>query len=87
MHTNAFKYDHAGRLITVKQHITGDTVTVAENEYNALGQLTQAKLHDGLETIDYEYNIRSWLTKISSENFKETLRYNDVVSSLGNTRQ
>ena len=86
--TTANKYDHAGRLKTVKQHITGnDTVIVAQNDYNALGQLTKTTLHEGLDTIHYDYNIRGWLKAIKGQNFSEKLHYNEAVSGLSNTAQ
>jgi hypothetical protein len=69
-----YTYDHAGRLKTTDQQIAGDAngkVTVAENVYNEIGQLIDKKLHkagsyDYLQSIDYTYNIRGWLTSINN---------------------
>ena len=86
-------YDHAGRLKTVQQKMDNDpNVTVASNIYNALGQLKQIKLHQTggnlpAETIDYEYNIRGWLTSIASQNFSELLYYNTVISGFNTNSQ
>ena len=77
MYTNANKYDHAGRLKTVKQQITGDTVTIAENTYNALGQLIKTRLHGGLDSTAYTYNIRGWLKTIEGK-FSQELNYNEA---------
>ena len=85
--TTTNEYDHTGRLKTVLQDIGNGNVTVTENTYNALGQLIQTTLHEGLDSIRYAYNIRGWLTKIESEKFKGKLRYQDVESSMGNTPQ
>ncbi|MDW7694035.1 DUF6443 domain-containing protein [Flammeovirgaceae bacterium SG7u.111] len=70
---NWFYYDHADRLLEVKQAFDLQTETGAEvlasNTYNALGQLEEkAFAKDGaqsLQAIDYRYNIRGWLTKIN----------------------
>jgi len=67
------EYDHAGRLLEVKHRInSGPVVTLLQNEYNELGELVCKKLHtndpnqiDFLQTLDYRYNIRGWLTRIN----------------------
>ncbi|MGB3182937.1 MAG: DUF6443 domain-containing protein, partial [Cyclobacteriaceae bacterium] len=47
------------------------TVTLAKNEYNALGELINKKLHSTdegqswLQDTDYRYNIRGWLERIN----------------------
>ncbi len=96
-------YDHAGRLTKTDQQITGDAtngkVTVAENSYNEIGQLVDKKLHNNAQqSIDYQYNIRGWLTAINNPDnlandgtgdtyadlFAERLLYNDnsTISNL-----
>ncbi|HEY3390234.1 MAG TPA: DUF6443 domain-containing protein, partial [Prolixibacteraceae bacterium] len=97
-----FTYDHAGRLKTTEQQITGDAngkVTVAANTYNEIGQLIDKKLHNNAQqSIDYQYNIRGWLTSINNPDnlandgtgdtyadlFAERLLYNDnsTISNL-----
>lgn len=82
------EYDHAGRLLKVWQTITGaiskSKILMAEMTYNELGQLIEKKLHNGLQDIDYEYNIRGWLTQINNPNdlgtdlFGMKLLYNEV---------
>jgi hypothetical protein len=65
-----YSHDHAGRLTKSEQQITGNSngrVTVAENNYNEIGQLADKKLHKAgtynyLQTVDYSINIRGWLT-------------------------
>ena len=50
----------------------GQPVLLGQNEYNELGELVDKKLHnaDGgtsyLQTVDYRYNIRGWLTSINN---------------------
>jgi RHS repeat-associated protein len=61
-------YDHAGRIDSIVKNIdsTGNK-TLVKNTYNELGQLISKKLapaydnNTGLETLNYDYNIRGWL--------------------------
>jgi len=56
---------------------TGPGELIAYNEYDDLGQLVQKKvggapgttyaLTDGLQTVDYAYNIRGWLKSINQD--------------------
>jgi RHS repeat-associated protein len=65
-----YSYDHAGRLIEIKQQINDNTPEIiCENQLNSLGQVIRKKLglnsSNALQTIDYSYNIRGWLTHIN----------------------
>jgi len=87
-----FTYDHAGRLTKVEQQITGDAanlkVTLAENTYNELGQLVDKKIHkttslvNPLQSVDYSYNIRGWLTSINNPENLPNDGTGDVNSDL-----
>ncbi len=80
-----FDYDHAGRLISTRHSLNDrDTVFLAKNEYNELGQLVDKKLHstnamDFHQSVDYRYNIRGWLTSMNgSELNSNTARNYDT---------
>lgn len=79
---NKFEYDLKGRLKKVFQNNnTAPTdQLVAQYEYNELGQLVDKKLHgvgpDFLQSIDYRYNIRGWLSHINSS--KLEVNVNDI---------
>ena len=74
----SYDYDKLGRQLTVTKYVytpngvgnTGEKVIV-QNSYDALGQLQIKKLSpgynggQGLETLNYEYNIRGWLLGIN----------------------
>ncbi|MEP0418080.1 MAG: DUF6443 domain-containing protein [Cyclobacteriaceae bacterium] len=60
-----FEYDNAGRLVKHKHHIT-DTVVLTHNNYNELGELKEKNIGDELQSIDYQYNIRGWMTKMNN---------------------
>ncbi len=68
-------------------------VLVAESEYNEVGQLVDKKLHSTdwaavstpsaasfLQSVDYRYNIRGWLTNINNRNLSNNPndRFNDA---------
>ncbi len=94
-------YDHTFRLKQAYHEIEGDAngeVLMAQMEYNSLGELVTKHLHkaitgDFLQDIDFEYNIRGWLTKIndleniSDDLFAMQLAYNDGITGLSTTAQ
>ncbi len=58
-----------------------DTVLLARNEYNELGELIEKNLHseDGTtfhQSVDYRYNIRGWLTSINNARLDGTAANN-----------
>ncbi|NEW84470.1 MAG: hypothetical protein GZ094_19175 [Mariniphaga sp.] len=93
-----YDYDHAGRLKTTEQQITGDAngkVTVSENNYNEIGQLIDKKLHktntyDYVQSVGYTYNIRGWLEKINNPDVNlsstSTQKFN-LISMISNQKQ
>ena len=72
-------YDHAGRLLEVKQQLnTEDEIVLLANDYNELGELIEKNLHSEdnggsfAQSVDYRYNIRGWLTSINNAALTET---------------
>jgi RHS repeat-associated protein len=70
--TNRYTYDHHGRLITRYEQIGSDPeVILSQVTYNDLGQIIDKKLHQKsgntkfIQSIDYRYNIRGWLTSVN----------------------
>ena len=80
-----FTYDHQGRLVKQRQSVDGGAyVTLAENQYDALGQLVQKTVGGGLQTVDHTYNVRGWLKGINnvgslgSDLFAFEINYNTI---------
>ncbi len=74
-----YAYDHAGRLLTVGHTVNGGQAHVlADNQYDELGRL-KANKANGSEALftSYDYNLRSWLTKVTNPAFEEELLYNE----------
>lgn len=70
---NKFVYDHSGRLEQIYQQNNSDApVLLSEMTYNELGQLIEKNVHSAdngsnfLQSVDYAYNIRGWLTHINN---------------------
>lgn len=91
-----YKYDDFGRL-NLRKYQVGDVMAIhkVENTYTPLGQLQQKKITEGstvLQTIDYTYNIRGWLTSINNpalvsstgDLFGMNLYYNTTTQGLNN---
>lgn len=82
---DAYTYDHMGRLLTQRQKINNQAQeTIASNTYDNLGQLI-TKLVGGVQTVNYNYNIRGWLKNINDINnigsdlFAFQINYNDAA--------
>lgn len=68
-----FEYDHAGRPTITRQKTGNDQeIILSKLSYNEIGQLVKKQIHIageanmGMQTIDYRYNERGWLTKINN---------------------
>lgn len=66
---DTYTYDHQGRLLQHEQELGGQTELITQNSYDAIGLLEQKKVGNSfaspLQTVDYDYNIRGWLTGIN----------------------
>ena len=74
-----YTYDHSDRISSVTHKLNnGSTVTLASYTYDNKGRLATKKLHGSSSNqLTYAYNIRSWLTGISSSKFTQNLTYNN----------
>ncbi|MEQ8424355.1 MAG: hypothetical protein RIA63_06575, partial [Cyclobacteriaceae bacterium] len=98
-----YEYDHAGRITKMWHTLDGGTRTLlSATNYNELGQVVENNLHSTnngasfLQSVDYRYNIRGWLTHInnstlsvdannddSNDLFGMQLVYNEETPSVG----
>ncbi len=103
---DTFTYDHMGRMTRQTQKIDNqEEEMIVANSYNALGQLTSKKVGgtsttlsaqgtpsgaEGLQTVDYNYNVRGWLKAINNgttangDLFGFALDYNSGTNALYN---
>ena len=83
-----FEYDHTGRPL--KSFITINSQPeqeIASISYNELGMPIEKNLHkqganDYLQSIDYSYNIRGWLTHINNSKLANDGITNDDTDDL-----
>ncbi|MDP9957615.1 RHS repeat-associated protein [Epilithonimonas hungarica] len=102
-----FVYDNQNRLLEHYHEVVGKSpvVSLAKNTYNEIGQLVKKEVGRSastpLQTVDYTYNIRGWMTGINSGDvspnvpyslnngklFGYNIRYNDPqIAALGPAR-
>ncbi len=95
---DTFEYDHAERPLKHFQKINSQAQElIASNSYNELGQLSSKSVggsaSNQLQTIDYQYNIRGWVTQMNDVNnlgqdlFGYSLNYDGATegsASVGN---
>ena len=80
-----YTYDHMDRLLTTKTTIDGNpSPSTITHSYNEIGELIKKDLN-GIQEVDYQYNIRGWLTKINdgtaltgNDVFGMELKYTDA---------
>ncbi|PRA94560.1 sugar-binding protein, partial [Chryseobacterium sp. MYb7] len=69
--TETFEYDNQNRLLVHKHQVDSNPIEIlTQNIYNELSQVTNKKvggtdLASPLQSMDYQYNIRGWLTKVN----------------------
>lgn len=91
-----YEYDHAERLKNTWHKVNSEPeILLSSLEYYESGQMAQKQLHstdDGstfLQTVDYDYNIRGWLTSsnnpdnLDNDLFAMRLHYNDITKTSG----
>ena len=87
--TETFEYDNQDRLLVHKHKVDNNPEEIlAQNTYNELSQLTNKKVggasaSNPLQSIDYTYNIRGWMTKVNDPDnlgndlFGYAMKYNN----------
>jgi RHS repeat-associated protein len=92
-----FTYDDLGRLLKSEKAVSSTLVnggampafkTIAENQYDKLGQLKKKVLAPafaggGLENLNYEYNIRGWMLGMNRDYAKDAATANYFGFDLG----
>ena len=83
-----YTYDHSDRISSVTHKLNSNAaVTLASYTYDNKGRMATKKLHgNSTNQLTYAYNIRSWITGITSGKFTQTLgygsHYNGNISTM-----
>ena len=73
-----YEYDGRDRLAKVTHRIGGgETRVLLKNSYDGVGRLAAVETNGGSYRTDYGYNVRGWLTEISSPLMEQTLNYTE----------
>lgn len=74
-----YYYDHGGRLASVYHQLDGGKrICLISNTYDELGRVSNRQVHDlTASSLNYTYNIRSWLMNIKGNLFSQSLEYVD----------
>jgi RHS repeat-associated protein len=72
----SYTFDKAQRILTTTHKLNGGTsVTLSTNTYDELGRLNSKAISGSLVSTSYTYNVRGWLTGLTSPKFTENLYY------------
>ena len=74
-----YVYDAAERVSSIKHKLGSTEVTLASYTYDKHGRMSRRNFHGNYSSEQiYSYNVRSWLTGISSAKFTQTLGYSGL---------
>ena len=77
-----YSYDYTDRVSKVEHTLGGTKITLADYTYDSFGRLSTKSLHgSAANKLTYAYNLRSWLTGITSTRFTQNLYYNPGVGT------
>lgn len=91
--TENYTYDHMDRLKAIECQINSEEEeTIAIYDYNEIGELIEKNVGNNMQSIDFRYNIRGWLSTInngtsfddSSDKFGMELLYTSASSNYIN---
>jgi len=90
--TENFEYDTQNRLKKHYHQVNNGQPQqlLTENTYNELSQLSNKKVGNNLQSVDYTYNIRGWMTRIndpanlSNKLFGYEVKYQNGISGKYN---
>lgn len=86
--TKRNEYDHTGRLTKVYHQLDEQPeILMSKLEYNELGELIEKDIHSEdessfVQSVDYRYNIRGWLTNINNASRINDGSLNDDTGDL-----
>ena len=80
--TYTYTYDHKNRISKVEHTLGGTKITLNALTYDDWGRLQSQSFHgSAANKTTYSYNIRDWLTGISSAKLEQDLWYNNGLFS------
>ncbi|MDN4031598.1 DUF6443 domain-containing protein [Chryseobacterium gambrini] len=91
--TQIYEYDSQNRLKKQWHQVNSQPQELlSENTYNELSQLSNKKVGNNLQNIDYAYNIRGWMTRINDPSglngklFGYEVKYTDPLNTSASAK-
>lgn len=91
--TQIYEYDSQNRLKKQWHQVNSQPQELlSENTYNELSQLSNKKVGNNLQSIDYAYNIRGWMTRINDPSglngklFGYEMKYTDPLNTSASAK-
>ena len=79
-----YEYDHANRLLTTTYTFNNEPpIELQSYHYDELGRVRSRHIHNGIDSVAFNYDIRNQITKIKSSGYEQTYYYNHMCP-IGN---
>ena len=80
-----YTYDHANRPLTTTYTFNNEPPIVLQSyNYDELGRVRSRHIHNSIDSVAFNYDIRNQITKIKSSGYEQKYYYNQT-SSIGNS--
>ena len=74
-----YTYDHANRPLTTTYTFNNESPIVLQSyHYDELGRVRSRHIHDGIDSVAYNYDIRNQVTQIKSSGYEQKYYYNQM---------
>ena len=72
-----YTYDHANRLLTTTYTFNNESPIVLQSyHYDELGRVRSRHIHNGIDSMAFNYDIRNQVTQIKSSGYEQKYYYN-----------
>ena len=72
-----YEYDHANRLLTTTYSYNDEpSIELQTYHYDELGRVRSRHIHDGIDSVAFNYDIRNQVTQIKSSGYEQNYYYN-----------
>ena len=71
-----YSYDHVGRPLTTTYTFNDETPIVLQSyHYDELGRVRSRHIHDGVDSVAFDYDLRNQVTQIKSSGYEQNYYY------------
>ena len=74
-----YTYDHANRPLTTTYTFNNESPVVLQSyHYDELGRVRSRHIHNGIDSVAFNYDIRNQITQIKSSGYEQKYYYNQL---------